>query len=213
MESRYPLYEVGFATLSVMAVIWIGGSVSALHLAVIFPALFLMVLYWIRDGRSFWNLWRPAGNKIDYVLLAISFLSFWTTIIQISNNWNPEFWENPVSFEKYFRSVLFYFGNALWQQALINGYFYPRLEEGFRSEKKALLALGFLFGIVHLPNPVLVPVTMVGGIFCAYFFKRTRNIYALIAAHAILAVSIMYFLPHSWHHHLTVGKAYLDCKK
>lgn len=202
-----PLNEVLTVFALVMLVIW--GEITSLPVwTLALPAVFLLLKYWRNNPDKFKNLWKPDGKQEYYILLYLSFLVFWRLIGLVAEKWNPQFLNQPHLLQKFGISVLLYLGNALWQQVIVNGYFLPRLEEGFQNEKKAILALGLLFGIVHIPNPVLIPVTMIGGMASAYFFKRTRNIYVLIVAHSILAVSAMYFLPEAWHHHLRVGPGY-----
>lgn len=207
------LEEIAFVFLSIMAVIWGGGTVPFPTWLMAVPAVFLLLNYWRANQENFRNLWKPGEWTGYYMLLGFAFMFFWTLIISISVKWNPEFWNHPPVFKKFATSILLYYGNALWQQALVNGYFLPRLEEGFKSEWKAILALGILFGLTHIPNPVLIPGTMIGGMLSAYFFKRTKNIYVLAVAHSILAVSIMYFFPDSWHHHLRIGPGYFNYQR
>ncbi len=208
-----PLREVAIVFVLVMLVIWLSGTSKAPTWLLAVPAVMLLLNYWRNNPDSFKNLWKPIGKASHYQAMTSISMVFWIIIFMISASRNPEFWSRPFALKDFAVSVFFYLGNALWQQALVNGYFLPRLEEGFRNEWKSIFVLGLLFGIVHFPNPVLMPVTMIGGMLSAYFFLRTRNIYALLLVHAILAVSIMYFFPHSWHHHLRIGPGYFSCTR
>ncbi len=204
-----PIHEVSAVFALVMLVIWSGEIISLPVWPLALLALFLLLNYWRNNPDLFKNLWNSnTGVSYYYVLIWFSFLIFWRSITLTGEIWNPHLWYQPDFIENFSISLAFYLPNALWQQVLVNGYFLPRLEEGFQNEKKAILALGLLFGLVHIPNPVLMPITMVGGMASAYFFKRTKNIYVLIVAHSILAVSAMYFLPEAWHHHLMIGPGY-----
>ncbi len=208
-----PLNEISLVFLLVISVIWGNDYLPFPGWSLALPAVFFLLNYWYKNPQIFKDIWRAERSNGQHLLiLAACFIVFWRGIILVGEIWNPQFWNQPDLFKKFLISTFFYLGNALWQQVLINGYFFPRLEEGLKSEKKSLLVLGILFGLTHIPNPVLIPVTMIGGALSAYFFKRTRNIYVLIVAHSVLAVSIMYFLPHSWHHHLNVGPRYFRCR-
>ena len=198
-----PLHEVLAVFVLVMLVIW-GGDVWPLAL----PVVFLLLNYWRNNPDRFKNLWKPDGEQQYYVLLYLSFLVFWRSITLIGELNDPQVLSQSDFFRNFAISFFLYLSNALWQQVLVNGYFLPRLEEGFKNERKAILALGLLFGLAHIPNPVLIPITMIGGMASAYFFKRTRNIYVLIIIHSVLAISAMYFLPEAWHHHLRIGPGY-----
>src|SRR3989344_972801 len=170
-----PLHEVLSVFVLVMLVIW-RGDVWPLAL----PVVFLLLNYWRNNPDRFKNLWKPDGEQQYYVLLYLSFLVFWRSINLIGELNDPQVLSQPDFFRNFAISFFLYLSNALWQQVLVNGYFLPRLEEGFKNERKAILALGLLFGLAHIPNPVLIPITMIGGMASAYFFKRTRNIYVLI---------------------------------
>lgn len=203
-----PLYEVLSVFALVMLAIW-GGEITFLPVwPLALPAVFLLLNYWRNNPDRLKNLWKPDGETGQYILLIFVSLVFWRSITLTGELNNPKILSQPDLLKNFSFSLFCYLPNALWQQILVNGYFLPRLEEGFQIEWKAILALGLLFGLVHIPNPVLVPVTMVGGMLSAYFFKRTRNIYVLIIAHSVLAVSVLYFLPETWHHHLMIGPGY-----
>ena len=203
-----PLHEVAIVFTLIMLIIWLGEVILLPAWPLALPTAFLLLNYWRNNSDRFKNLWKPDREIRHYMLPLFTSLVFWRLITLIGEIYNPKLFDQPQFLQKFVISVLFYLGNALWQQILVNGYFLPRLEEGFQNERKAIFTLGLLFGLVHIPNPVLVPVTMVGGMLSAYFFKRTENIYILVIAHSILAVSVMYFLPHSWHHHLTIGPGF-----
>ena len=66
-----------------------------------------------------------------------------------------------------------------------------------------------LFSFVHIPNPVLVPATLIGGMFFVEAFRRWRNIYPLGIAHAALGLSLAIAVPDSWMHHMRVGLSFL----
>ncbi len=107
------------------------------------------------------------------------------------------------------KALGFYFGWAFFQQLWLNGYFAVNLKKLFRRlphyRTLTYLAVGMLFAIIHLPNPVLVITTLIGGSYSCYFFFRTRNLYILALAHALIAIAIGYFLPTYLHHHLSIG--------
>jgi Type II CAAX prenyl endopeptidase Rce1-like len=67
---------------------------------------------------------------------------------------------------------------------------------------------GILFAICHWPNPVLVPLTFIGGTAMAWLFARHRNIIPLAIGQAVLGSLIFWAFPIAWHHHLRVGPGY-----
>jgi membrane protease YdiL (CAAX protease family) len=56
---------------------------------------------------------------------------------------------------------------------------------------------GFLFALIHLPNIWLFMVTLIAGIYLAYCYQRTPNIFVMAIAHAFLACLFNKLLPFS----------------
>jgi membrane protease YdiL (CAAX protease family) len=98
---------------------------------------------------------------------------------------------------------------ALMQQFILQVYVLLRfLRLGFRRGPAIALAT-VLFAIAHIPNPVLVLLTLAwGGISCLMFL-RYRNLYALALAHGILGMCLAVTVPNRIHRHMRVGLGYL----
>jgi len=111
------------------------------------------------------------------------------------------------------KALAYYFGWACFQQLWMNGYFGIRLKTMFRHKVHdylfaTCLTNGILFSIVHIPNLVLFITTFIGGGLGTYFFFKTRNLYIIALAHAIVAIAIGYFLPNYVHHNLRIGPGF-----
>lgn len=155
----------------------------------------------------------PVYWKKDWDLILSVTLCFLILILWIGFVWNPNFFIQKEIFCKSLKHILMYYPWALLQNFWMNGYFTNRLAKVFPEQPKLVsLAVGILFAIVHWPNPVLAVATLIGGAMSAYFFQRNRNLYWLALSHAILAVSLLYFLPDAWHHHLRIGPGYWTWK-
>ncbi len=61
---------------------------------------------------------------------------------------------------------------------------------------------------LHWPNPVLVPLTLVGGVGMAWLFARERNILPLALGQAVLGALVWWAFPLAWHHSMRVGPGY-----
>ena len=105
--------------------------------------------------------------------------------------------------------------NSLFQNRMLSLFLRPgataALQAGTTSENLWLPSLltGTLFAICHWPNPVLVPLTFIGGTAMAWLFARHRNIIPLAIGQAVLGGLIFWAFPITWHHHLRVGPGYL----
>jgi len=67
---------------------------------------------------------------------------------------------------------------------------------------------GLLFGALHWPNPVLVPLTFIGGVVMCWLFARERNILPLVLGQALLGALVWWAFPLAWHHSMRVGPGY-----
>jgi hypothetical protein len=104
------------------------------------------------------------------------------------------------------------FGYGIWsleQEFILNSFFYVLLEKLLGNNHRTALCAALLFSFVHIPNPILVPATLVGGMLFVEAFRRWRNIYPLGIAHALLGLSLALTVSDSWMHHMRVGLSFL----
>jgi membrane protease YdiL (CAAX protease family) len=96
---------------------------------------------------------------------------------------------------------------ALVQQFLAQSFIFVRLESALGG-RLAIAGAALLFAVAHIPNLVLMPATLVGGVIFGLAFRRYRNIYTLGLAHALFGLTLAVSLPASATHHMRVGAAY-----
>jgi hypothetical protein len=104
------------------------------------------------------------------------------------------------------------FGYGIWsleQEFILNSFFYLLLEKLLGNNRRTALCAALLFSFAHIPNPILVPATLVGGMLFIEAFRRWRNIYPLGLAHAALGLSLAITVPDTWMHHMRVGLSFL----
>jgi hypothetical protein len=101
-----------------------------------------------------------------------------------------------------------YFTFCLLQQVALNSYLTNRLLYALESPRKAALLAGAVFAALHWPNPVLVPLTFIGGTAMSWLFSRERNILPLTVGQAILGTLVWWIFPVAWHHGMRVGPGY-----
>jgi len=102
-----------------------------------------------------------------------------------------------------------YLAFCMLQQVGLNSFLMNRLLAAFEKPVPAAVAAGVLFATLHWPNPVLVPLTFVGGTAMAWLFARERNILPLALGQAILGALVWWAFPMAWHHSMRVGPGYL----
>jgi len=107
-----------------------------------------------------------------------------------------------------FRRFWNYLAFCLLQQVALQSYLTNRLLTALPSRWRACLVAGAIFGALHWPNPVLVPITFAGGVVMSWLFARERNVLPLALGQAILGSLIWWAFPLAWHHSMRVGPGY-----
>lgn len=98
---------------------------------------------------------------------------------------------------------------AVIQQFIQQTFFLTRFEQLTQSGLRASLIAAGLFGMAHLPNPVLTPVTLVGGWLMSELYLRYRTVLPLGIAHGLVGMALAVSVPDSLQHHMRVGLSYL----
>jgi hypothetical protein len=101
-----------------------------------------------------------------------------------------------------------YLAFCLLQQVGLNSFLTNRLMAAFEDPVPAALLAGTCFAGLHWPNPVLVPLTFIGGVAMAWLFATERNILPLTLGQAILGALVWWAFPVAWHHSMRVGPGY-----
>jgi hypothetical protein len=103
-------------------------------------------------------------------------------------------------------------GYLLWavlQQYLQQCFFFSRIERLVHRGLLASFTAAVLFALVHLPNPVLTPVTFIGGWILSEIYRRYRTIVPLGIAHGMVGLALAVSIPDGLLHHMRVGLGYL----
>jgi len=101
-----------------------------------------------------------------------------------------------------------YFAFCLLQQIALNSYLMNRFLYAAETQWVAALLASVVFALLHWPNPVLVPLTLVGGFLMCWLFARDRNILPLTLGQALLGGVVWWAFPLAWHHSMRTGPGY-----
>jgi len=197
---RLALPETFAFTLFVLAYIWRLQS-SAFNSWIVFPVWLVLsfalhgdtpkTLGWRAD--NLWPATRRAALVLGIFIVAISAVG----LILGAAHRLPAHLIEP-------RRFAGYFAFCLLQEVGLQSFLMNRLLVALRKPIPAALIAGTLFSLLHWPNPVLVPLTFVGGSTFCWLFARERNIIPLTVAQAILGSFVWWAFPLAWHHSMRV---------
>jgi membrane protease YdiL (CAAX protease family) len=77
------------------------------------------------------------------------------------------------------------------------------------SRRKAIWLAALVFGVLHLPNPFLTPLTFLGALAWCWIYDRHPNVIPLGLSHAVATLAMLYAFDDSITGRLRVGRAYL----
>jgi membrane protease YdiL (CAAX protease family) len=194
------------------------ASGYGLILAVIWTPMPLQrILYWltfvwiigltILRHRSLQSLGlAPAGTLRSLWIVATAMV---LTIVAVLiakqlGTFHPLFGNLPLG--------LHIWGYLVWaflQEFMMQIYVLTRLLRLLPRRSLAVSIAALLFAVAHIPNPVLVGLTLIWGFIACVLFLRYRNLYSLALAHAILGICVAITVPDAIHHHMRVGLGYL----
>ena len=107
------------------------------------------------------------------------------------------------------------FGFPMWglawgllQQYVLQGYINRRAQIIFGKGAASITIVALLFALLHLPNPLLMCATFLGGLIWASVYQRAPNLYALALSHAALTWVLISTLPSDALRGLRVGYKY-----
>lgn len=98
---------------------------------------------------------------------------------------------------------------ALLQELVLQSFFFTRCEDIFGSSEAVWVA-ATLFAAAHLPNLILMTLTLVGGLFFCAMFRRIRSIHPIGIVHAMLGLTVAITMPDSLLHHMRAGIGFLQ---
>jgi len=171
---------------------WLGLATIVLFTALHYESLSSLGLAVAGMGRSLWIVAAAAVLATIAVFTARELGTF-----------HSVFSELPLR--------LRFSGYLVWsffQEFMMQIYVLTRLTRLLSRRSSAVFVAALLFAVAHIPNPVLVPLTLLWGFIAATLFLRYRNLYVIGFAHAILGICVAVTVPDAMHHHMRVGLGY-----
>ena len=132
-------------------------------------------------GPSLKLLLLPA--VLGTVVLAV----VWSLIFPV----DPEFYLKS----KFWVKLIWYPFWALFQQYIVLAFFFKRLKYIFYpSLFPAVLCSAIIFSASHIPNPPLMILTFLGGLFWAWVYHLKKNLFTIAVCHGVIGAILSKFL-------------------
>ncbi len=97
---------------------------------------------------------------------------------------------------------------ALFQQYVLQGFINRRAQILLGKGVLSILLVAIIFSVVHLPNPLLSGLTLVGGAIWGAIYQRQPNLPALAVSHTAVSLTLAMTLPPHVLNGLRVGYKY-----
>ncbi len=94
---------------------------------------------------------------------------------------------------------------ALVQQYALNGFINRRAQLILGKGTVSVVVVALIFGVLHLPNPLLSLLTFLGGLIWALVYQRHPNLFALALSHSIISIMLALAVSSKWLDNLRVG--------
>ena len=167
---------------------------------------FMIFSHWYR-GESL----RAIGFRLDNFVAAARILLLPTlgaVIVILIFEWSlsgPEFVLRPLR-----PGLLLLPVWALFQQYALQGFINRRLQTAMGTGVKVTLLVGLTFGLLHLPNPLLALLTLLGGVIWAAVYQRQPNLLALAISQSLISLTLALAIPPNLINGLRVGFRYFN---
>ncbi len=204
MLKRSPWLQIAIGYAALEAAFWTEGRDQAIASLVAAAIIIALTFITPRPARKLGLELPDLPRSLWSIAVAIMVAAVMVLISIATGAVHPLYGSLPVR-----EHTAAYLAWALVQQFILQSFFYVRVETTFGNTWKTVLIVAGLFAIAHIPNPVLMPATLAGGLFFCGFFRRYRSIYPLAAAHAILGLAIAISVPDAVLHHMRIGIAFL----
>jgi len=203
------LAEIVSVALSCLIAEWVFLSFLSRYRWLVIVPLLLAVAFMVLSQSAYGESARDLGFRSDNLVHSLRLL-IWPTLIAVIIIFVVGWYlTGPPSLPRLLRPRLLVVPAwALFQQYALQGFINRRAQVAFGKGVVSVLLVAVVFALLHLPNPVLSILTLLGGLIWAAVYQREANLFALAASHTVASISLAIALPLNVINGLRVGFKY-----
>jgi len=203
------LAEIVSVALSCLIAEWVFLSFLSRYRWLVIVPLLLAVAFMVLSQSAYGESARDLGFRSDNLVQTLRLL-IWPTLIAVIIIFVVGWYlTGPPSLPRLLRPRLLVVPAwALFQQYALQGFINRRAQVAFGKGVVSVLLVAVVFALLHLPNPVLSMLTLLGGLIWAAVYQREANLFALAASHTVASISLAIALPLNVINGLRVGFKY-----
>ena len=203
------LWEIASVVTSCLIAEWVVMAFAGSSKLIAAIPITLALAFMIFSHRERREGLRDLGFRGDNLLAGLRMVLLPTLaavlLIVVANWWLRKSGFGLAPFRWRFLGVFFW---ALFQQYALQGFINRRAQLALGKGVKSILLVALVFSLVHLPNPLLAAITLVGGLIWAAIYQRQPNLFALAVSHSIVSVVLALTLSQDLFYNLRVGFKY-----
>ena len=201
--------EIISILLSCLIAEWVFLSFFRLQRWLIMLPIAIALGYMLLSHRAYKESPRELGFRFDNLIPALR-LVLWPTLIAVvvvvAVGW---YLTGAPALDRLLRPrLLLVPAWALVQQYALQGFINRRAQVALGKTRWSVVMVAVVFAMLHLPNPALSGLTLIGGLIWAATYQREANLFALAASHTVASLSLAMAIPLNVINGLRVGFKY-----
>lgn len=209
-------WEIASVTSSVLIAEWILSAAAGRSKAIVAIPITLAFGLMIGSHQLRGENLRDLGFRFDNFVRALKLLlvpmiavAIIVLVAGLAFGTRPDFlrWhvERPIAAQ-----LALGVGWGFVQQYVLQAFVNRRAQIVCGPGPISILLTALVFSVLHLPNPWLMVVTLVGGLVWSTVYQRAPNLFALALSHSVMTWVLVSTLPVSALNHLRIGFKYFS---
>lgn len=205
---RLALWEVVSVVTSCLIAEWVVLGFAGGNKLIIAVPVLLAFGFMVFSQRERGETLRDVGFRTDNFLASCRLLLLPTAaavLVIVATGW----FMNHQILAGHFRARFLLLPLwVLFQQYALNGFINRRAQLVCGKGLKSVAIVALAFALLHLPNPPLTVLTLLGGVIWAAVYQRQPNLLALALSHVVVSITLALTISPNLLNSLRVGFKY-----